>query len=153
LIGALRGLRDRGNSVLVIEHDEATIQAADHLIEMGPGPGRNGGRVVAQGSMDEIMACPQSPTGRWFREEKARQRRLAEDPLSGRDWIEIVRADLHNLAGIDVRIPLGALTVLTGVSGAGKSTLALEVLEENVRARLRGLRDAPSGCLGLEGWE
>jgi excinuclease ABC subunit A len=152
LIEALRALRDRGNTVLVIEHDDATIAAADHLIEMGPGPGRKGGQVVAQGSLDDLMRCPEAPTGRYFQAKKGRRRSLSSRALPG-PWIEIGGADLHNLRGIGARFPVGALTVVSGVSGAGKSTLVREVLKENVLGRLRGLRERPAGCRAIAGWE
>ncbi len=152
LIRALRRLRDQGNSVLVIEHDDTTIAAADHVIELGPGPGRHGGEVVVQGPLEAVMACPGAPTGRYFRNNR-KQRPLRANSLEGNDWIQITGADLYNLKGIQARVPLGALTVVTGVSGAGKSTLVREILKENTRNRLRGLRSKPAGCRSIEGWQ
>ncbi len=153
LLGALRRLRDRGNSVLVIEHDDATIAAADHVIEMGPGPGKHGGRVVAQGTLAEVIDSPDSPTGRYFRERKGERPRLSRDPLAGRARIALRGASLHNLRGVDVEFPLGAVTVVSGLSGAGKSTLVRDVLKEAAQARLRGLRRPPAGCGEIAGWE
>ncbi len=153
LLGALRRLRDRGNSVLVIEHDDATIAAADHVIEMGPGPGKHGGRVVAQGTLASVMESPDAPTGRYFRERGGERTRLSRDPLAGRGRVAIRGASLHNLRSVDAEFPLGAVTVVSGLSGAGKSTLVRDVLKEAALARLRGLRVAVAGCSGIAGWE
>ncbi|MBI4585118.1 MAG: excinuclease ABC subunit UvrA [Planctomycetes bacterium] len=156
LLRSLEELRDRGNSVLVIEHDDATIARADHIIDLGPGPGRQGGQVVAQGRLEDLMANPQSATGRYFRERAQRiaseAQRLQEKEPAG-PWIAVRGARLHNLKGLEARFPLGALTVVAGVSGAGKSTLVREVLERGIRDRLRGLRRPFPGCSAIEGWE
>lgn len=159
LLETLRQLRDRGNSVLVVEHDEATIEAADHIIDMGPGPGRHGGEVVAQGTLDEILASERSATGAYLREQgngldpENNEQGEQLDPVELARFVEVHGASLHNLKGVDARFPLSALTVVTGVSGAGKSTLVRDVLEESVRRHLRGLRSTAVGCSAVEGAE
>ncbi|MCZ6795054.1 MAG: excinuclease ABC subunit UvrA, partial [Planctomycetota bacterium] len=146
LLGTLRDLRDQGNSVLVIEHDDATILAADQVLDLGPGPGRHGGEVVAQGTLAEIIASPRSATGEYFRAVKEREVVLASDDLRDRPALTVSGASLHNLKGVEVRFPLGVLTLVTGVSGAGKSTLVRDVLEESIHRQFRGL--APLAAAG-----
>ncbi|MBN1421046.1 MAG: excinuclease ABC subunit UvrA [Planctomycetes bacterium] len=150
LIETLRKLRDRGNSVLVIEHDDATIAAADHVIEMGPGPGSEGGRVVAAGTLDALRRNPRSPTGRYF----AGAHRVAA-PAARRfdEAIEVAGARGNNLKDVNARFPLGAVTVVTGVSGAGKSTLVEETLLAGVEHRLRTGRPGPAACRDIRNWK
>ena len=123
LLGTLKDLRDLGNSVLVVEHDEDTIRAADFVVDLGPGAGRAGGEVVAAGSLEEVMARPESITGAYLRGEKEisvpKRRRT---PDSGR-WLTVRGASQHNLKQVDVAFPLGCFITVTGVSGSGKSTL------------------------------
>ena len=153
LLETLRDLRDKGNSVYVIEHDDATIEAADHVIDMGPGPGRHGGEVVVQGPLDEIISDKTSETARYFRDRDKRSFELAAEPLDDSPCLEIRGATLHNLKDIDAKIPMGAVTVVTGVSGAGKSTLVRDILEESIRRQFRGLRNPVAGVREVTGVE
>ncbi|MCX8007077.1 MAG: excinuclease ABC subunit UvrA [Coriobacteriia bacterium] len=127
LIATMERLRDLGNTVIVVEHDEETIRAADHVIDMGPGAGEHGGEIVCQGTPEEIMACPDSLTGAYLSGRKAipvpKSRRVPE-----RGYLRVLGAREHNLRGIDVEIPLGTLVVVTGVSGSGKSSLVADTL-------------------------
>ncbi|MBV9837042.1 MAG: excinuclease ABC subunit UvrA, partial [Solirubrobacterales bacterium] len=138
LIATLERLRDLGNTVLVVEHDEGTMRAADHLVDMGPGAGEHGGYVVAQGTAEEVAAIPESLTGQFLAgssviETPSRRRRPS-------GYIAIEGATQHNLQGINVKIPLGVLCCVTGVSGSGKSTLVNEVLFKAVANRLHRTR-------------
>jgi len=169
LLDTLEALRDRGNTLLVVEHDEDTIRRADHVIDLGPGAGVRGGRVVAEGRIDDLLAAPESATGECFRhplQHPLRPRRAVPDEHAA---IRIEGATLHNLRDIAVRIPLARLTVVTGVSGSGKSSLARDVIHANLRARLgdpeatrarrRGqaqpeeVDQALVGCKGIQGWQ
>lgn len=136
LIALLRGLAQEGNTVLVIEHDLDVIRAADHVIDLGPGSGRMGGRVVAQGAPQEIAACPGSATGAWLRGEPALREAARRTP-SG--FIRVRDARLHNLQGVDVSFPTGCLTAVTGVSGSGKTSLVMGVLAHPEGRHVEGL--------------
>ncbi len=126
LLQTLLRLRDMGNTVVVVEHDAETMRSADHILDLGPGAGALGGRLVAQGTLAEIMANPASLTGRYLRGEMAVD--LPKRDRRPKRFLSIVGARKHNLKGITARIPLGLFTCVTGVSGSGKSTLVLEVL-------------------------
>ena len=127
LITTLKRLRDLGNTVLVVEHDEETMQEADHIIDIGPGAGIHGGEVVAQGTLQDILDNHNSITGDYLSGRKKIPIPLARRQPDGR-WLEILGASEHNLKNIDVKIPLGTFTCITGVSGSGKSTLINEIL-------------------------
>jgi len=151
LIGTLQRLRDLGNTVLVVEHDEGTMRAADHVIDMGPGAGEHGGHVVAEGTAAEIMSNPKSLTGQFLsgkrRIETPRKRRTP----SG--YVDIAGARQHNLKDVDARIPLGVFCCVTGVSGSGKSTLVNEVLHKAVANRLHRAKQRPGTHRRITGTE
>lgn len=160
LLDTLGRLEGKGNTVVVVEHDEETIRRAEHVIDLGPGAGVRGGRVVAQGSVAELTASPESLTGRFLARPLAHP--LLPRRPAGRDSgpsLVLRGARLHNLRGIDLSLPLERLVCVTGVSGSGKSTLVREVLQPSLQGLLarrgrRGRRDgALHGCAVLEGWE
>jgi excinuclease ABC subunit A len=150
LIEALVRLRDLGNTVLVVEHDEETIRHADYVLDLGPGAGRLGGYVVAQGTPADIMACPESLTGRYLSGASGILHRPEPRPLTGR-WITVNGAREHNLQDLTIRIPLGVMTVVTGVSGSGKSTLINDILYRSLAKTLYGSREEPGVHESLEG--
>ncbi len=151
LLATLRRLVEAGNTVLVVEHDEATIRAADVLVDLGPGAGVRGGRVVAMGTPDEVCANPDSVTGTFL--GTSRRRLWPERPLKGNGWLTVSGARENNLKNLKVRLPLGMWTCVTGVSGSGKSTLVKEVLFKGLKARLGQNAGRPGHHEGLGGWE
>jgi len=152
MIATLERLRDIGNTVIVVEHDEDTIRAADHIVEMGPGPGVHGGSVVAQGTLDDILKCKASPTGQYLSGRRSigtpSQRRRG-----GGRILTVRGARENNLKSVDVEFPLGRMIAVTGASGSGKSSLINEVLFKALWKRLVDTRTLPGGHDGIDGVE
>ena len=152
LLGTLRSLRDLGNTLIVVEHDEDTMRAADYIVDVGPGAGSHGGEIVAVGTMDQIMAEPRSITGQYL--SGVKKIPVPSHRRSGNGKALVVRgAAENNLKDIDVSIPLGTLTCVTGVSGSGKSSLVGEVLNKTLLARLNHARTRPGKCVCVDGIE
>jgi excinuclease ABC subunit A len=150
LLETLKGLRDIGNTVLVVEHDEETILNADWVLDLGPGAGEHGGHVVAEGTVKEIVANPNSLTGAYI--SRKRQVPIPEKRRNGNgNALKIIDAHANNLKNIDVKIPLGKLVCITGVSGSGKSTLMVDILYRALMRELHGSRLAPAECQRIEG--
>ena len=152
LLATLRHLRDLGNTLIVVEHDEDTMYAADHIIDIGPGAGEHGGEVVAEGTAEEIMANPASITGQYL----ARKKFIpvpAERRKGNGNVLEIMGAAENNLKNINVKFPLGTLTLVTGVSGSGKSTLVNEILYRGVASRLYRAKGKPGKHKKIKGLE
>ena len=150
LLGTLKRLRDLGNTLIVVEHDEDTMRAADYIVDVGPGAGSHGGQIVAAGSLEDILACEDSITGQYLSGVKkipvpSRRRTGNGETLSIRGATE------NNLKNVDVDIPLGTLTCVTGVSGSGKSSLVGEVLNKTLLAKLNHARTRPGACRCVEG--
>ena len=150
MISTLRKLRDIGNSVVVVEHDEETIRAADHIIELGPGPGADGGEVVAQGTLDDILCNPRSLTGQYLQGTLEIPIPKARRSPNGKNLV-ILGAQENNLRDIRVVIPLGVFTCVTGVSGAGKSSLIHEILYKGLYSVFHDSRVLPGKHRRIEG--
>lgn len=152
LLATLRKLRDLGNTVIVVEHDEDTMYAADQIIDIGPGAGVHGGNVIAQGTAEEIKVVPESITGKYLsgrqKIEVPKQRRKS----NGKS-IEIIGAEEHNLRQLNVKFPLGVMTCVTGVSGSGKSTLVNEILYKYIAKELNGANEKAGKCKKIKGIE
>lgn len=154
LLDALRRLRDLGNTVVVVEHDEETIRSADYVVELGPGAGALGGEVVVQGALDDVLAHSRSLTGAYLRGDlKATAPAARPGPAGFRGWIEVAGARAHNLKGVTARFPVGLLTCVTGVSGSGKSTLVNGVLRRAAERRWRTSAEPPGEHAGIAGWD
>jgi excinuclease ABC subunit A len=151
LLDALKELKDRGNSILIVEHDEETIRQADYIIDLGPGAGQQGGCIVAQGKLDDLKKVPASVTGACFNGNPHHiTSRLR--PHKDQPGIIVRGASEHNLKNMDIHLPLGTLICVTGVSGSGKSTLLKEILYTEVRRLLLNKGYATQHCKSIEGW-
>ena len=152
LLATLKNLRDLGNSLIVVEHDEDTMRSADYLIDIGPGAGVHGGQVVAAGTPAEVMANPDSLTGQYLSGKKKIEVPAVRRPGNGK-VLKVIGAAENNLRHIDVEFPLGTFTVVTGVSGSGKSSLVNEVLFKRLGAELMRMKVRPGKCDRIEGIE
>lgn len=157
LLETLKRLRDIGNSVIVVEHDEDAIRAADHLIDMGPGAGTHGGQVVAKGTPAEVMKHTESLTAQYLNGSRCieipQERRTAKGKGKSAQYLELIGATGHNLQDISAKIPLGTMTCVTGVSGSGKSTFTLETLYKAISKRIMKTKDNPLPYRELNGVE
>jgi excinuclease ABC subunit A len=175
LLDTLAKLEARGNTLVVVEHDEDTIRRAEHVVDLGPGAGNRGGEVVAVGSAQELMRIPASVTGRFLAQPLRHPLHARRPAHPSTPAVTVSGASLHNLKDLDIRVPLGRLIAVTGVSGSGKSTLARDVLHDNLRRLVAESRDRPrrkaafrsqksegkrynsslslAGCKGIAGWE
>jgi excinuclease ABC subunit A len=152
LLATLRNLRDQGNTVLVVEHDEEAIRTADHVLDIGPGAGVHGGRIVAQGTPAQIAADPASLTGQYLAGTRAIPVPARRRKGNGKS-VTVVNATGNNLRGVTAEFPLGKFVCVTGVSGGGKSTLTIETLYKTAAMRLNGARETPAPCETIKGFE
>ena len=151
LLATLKRLRDLGNTLIVVEHDEDTMFAADYIVDIGPGAGEHGGQLVAAGTAEEIMACPESITGAYL--SGRRKIPVPETRRMPTGWLTIKGAAENNLKNIEVRFPLGVMTCVTGVSGSGKSSLVNEILYKTLARKLNRARTIPGKYKAIEGVE
>ena len=152
LLATLKHLRDLGNTLIVVEHDEDTMRAADYIVDVGPGAGSHGGRIVAAGTLQDILDCPDSITGQYLSGKKKIPVPETRRPGNGK-FLTVRGARENNLKDVDVTIPLGTFTCVTGVSGSGKSSLVNEVLNKTLLAKLNHARCRPGACACVEGLE
>lgn len=151
LLGALMKLKNLGNTLIVVEHDEDTMFAADYIVDIGPGAGSHGGKVIATGTAEDIMACKESITGDYLSgRKKIPVPDVRKEPTG---WIKVKGARENNLKNIDVEFPTGIMTCVTGVSGSGKSSLVNEILYKSMAKQLNKARTIPGLCDGIEGLE
>ena len=154
LLTVLKGLRDLGNTVIVVEHDEDTIRQADWILDLGPGAGVHGGEVMAAGTLKELLLAPKSLTAKFLRGENSiAVPKERVKPTEDRGWMEILGATENNLKNIDVRIPIGTFTCITGVSGSGKSTIVDDILRRALFRKFFGSKERPGEHRELRGWE
>ena len=151
LLNTLKNLRDLGNTLVVVEHDEDTMLAADYIVDIGPGAGSHGGEVIACGTAEEIMQIPESITGQYLSGKKRIP--VPETRRTPTGWIKVLGAEENNLKNVDVEIPLGVMTCVTGVSGSGKSSLVNEILYKHLARELNRARCIPGRHKGIEGVE
>ncbi len=152
LLATLKKLRDLGNTLIVVEHDEETMFEADHIIDLGPGAGKNGGYIVAQGTVEDIMECEESLTGLYLSGKRTIEIPKQRRKPNGK-WLRVLGARENNLKNIDVDFPLGVFTCVTGVSGSGKSSLVNEILYKRLAADLNHAKCRPGEHTGIEGLE
>ena len=152
LLATLKHLRDLGNTLIVVEHDEDTMRAADYIVDVGPGAGSHGGRIVAAGTLQDILDCPDSVTGQYLSGKKKIPVPQTRRPGNGK-FLTVRGARENNLKDVDVTVPLGTFTCVTGVSGSGKSSLVNEVLNKTLLAKLNHARCRPGACTCVEGLE
>jgi len=152
LIETMKRLRDLGNTILIVEHDEAMMRASDHIVDMGPGAGEHGGKIVATGTLTDIISCPKSITGQYLSRAKRIPLPQGRRPGSGKELI-VKGARENNLKNIDVSVPLGKFVCISGVSGSGKSTLVNEVLYKKLAQIFYKAKDRPGKCDGIIGIE
>jgi excinuclease ABC subunit A len=151
LLSTLKTLRDLGNTVLVVEHDEDTIRSADYIVDLGPGAGRHGGEVVAAGTIDEILAHSDSLTGAYLRGERRIEIPRVRRPPDPERMLRLKGASGHNLTAVNASLPLGTFICVTGVSGSGKSTLINETLYRELARHFYGAKVLPLEHDGIEG--
>ncbi|MBU2258568.1 MAG: excinuclease ABC subunit UvrA, partial [Candidatus Omnitrophica bacterium] len=151
LIDTLKSLRDLGNTLVVVEHDELVIRSSDHVVDLGPGAGRHGGEIIFSGRKDDLLKSPDSLTAKYLRKEIKIEVPLKRRSLEGRLCLEIKGAREHNLKNIDVKFPLGILISITGVSGSGKSTLINDILYKSLARLLWQAKEKPGICSKILG--